>query len=167
MTEEESDTNESIASVVSSRIDYSSVAFATNNGVCILHLSNDIDFAHGCSIVLLAVLGCHVAKGACRTKVAHRIAWSVLQYIVGHSNKRVLLAVHSAIFADESKTVNVRVDNERYVVLTLCHKRHDVAEVLLKRFWIVLEIACRFCKKRSDGLHAKLLKQLWQDDTAY
>ena len=68
----------------------------------------------------------------------------MLQYIIGYRYQGIFFAVHLAVFANHRQAVYVWVHNEGYIVTALRHQAHDVAEVLLKRFWIVLEIACRF-----------------------
>ena len=91
----------------------------------------------------------------------------MLQDVVGNGNESVLLAIHSAVLAEESQTVHVGVNYECDIVLALLHELLDFNKVLLQRFGIVLEVTGRLCEQAGNLLHTELLEQLGQDDTTY
>ena len=48
------------------RINHTAIAFAANNGIDLLHLHNDVDFAHGSGAVCATILARNVTQGARR-----------------------------------------------------------------------------------------------------
>ena len=165
--EDEGDAHQRVASVMCSRIDYSAITFAADDGTRLLHLRHHVHLAHGSGVVLLTVPARHVAQGAGGTQVAHGVARGVLQDIVGHGDQCILLAVHRAVLAEEGQTVHVGVHHEGDVLSALLHQCLDVGEVLLQRLGIVLEVARRLGEQSGDVLHAQLFEQLGQDDAAH
>ena len=124
--QDESDTYESVAAAVSSRIDDTAIALTADNGVNLAHLGNNVYLAYGSSAVLAAcVLVGNIAQSTGRAQVANGITGSVLQDVVGNGNESVLLAIHGAVLAEESQTVHVGVNNECDIVLALLHEFLD------------------------------------------
>ena len=152
---------------MSGRIDDSAVALTAYYGIGLLHLGHHVDLAHCGCIVLLAVLAGYITQSASAAEIAHGIAWSVLQDVVGHCNEGIFLAVHSAVLAEESQAVNVGIDHKTYILTALLHERLDISQILLKRFGIVLEVACRLGEEARNVLHTQLLEELGQDDAAH
>ena len=91
----------------------------------------------------------------------------MLQDVVGYADQCIFFAVHASVFADDGQTVYVGVYYESYIVLAGFHQVHDVAQVLLQRFGVVLEVACRLAIEFFNVLHAQCFEQLGQDDTAH
>ena len=120
-----------------SRIDDSSITFTTNHSTGFLHFGDYIDFTHSGRRVVATVLLGDIAKTTSGREVAHGVARSVLQHVVSNSYKCIFFSKHSAIFADECKTVGVRVYHETDVVTTFAHQITDFGEVFLERFGIV------------------------------
>ena len=141
-----------------SRVDDTTVALAADYGTGFLHLRHNVHLAYGSSIIFAAVLAGHIAKGAGRGEVAYGIAGRVLQDVVGYGDESVFLAVHRAVLAEESQTVHIGVNDECYVVSAFLHQRLDVGQILLERFWVMLEVARRFGEESGDGLHAELIQ---------
>ena len=50
----------------------------------------------------------------------------VLEHIVGNGNERVFFAKHAAVFTNERQAVDIRVNNETNVVVSLTHEIADV-----------------------------------------
>ena len=78
----------------------------------------------------------------------------MLKNVVSYGYESILLAVHCSVFADECKSVNIRVNNECNIVLALLHQIHDVRKVLLQWLWVMLKISCCLGIKPSNCLDA-------------
>ncbi len=167
VTEEQGNTYQSIASVVTGRINNSTIAFATDNSAYLFHLGSYIHFAYSRSGIFLTVLTCYVTQRTGRTQVGNRIARSVLQHIVGHGNQRIFFTVHLTVLTNHGQTVYIRVYHKSNVCLTAFHKVHDVAQILFQRFRIVLEITGRLAVEFLHMLHSELFQQLRKNDAAY
>ena len=167
MGEEEGDANEGITTIMGSGIDHTTVSFAANDGVGLLHFGHNIHFAHSGSVVLLTILAGDITQGTSGRQVAYGVARSVLENVVSHSDEGVFLTIHLSVFADESKAIHVWVNDETDIVASLCHQPHNVGEVLLQRFRVVLEVACGFCIERGDVFNPEGLEEFGQDDAAH
>ena len=149
------------------RVDDTTVALTTDDGFHLLHLGGYVHLTHSRSVVSTTILVGHVTQCTGRTQVRNRVARCVLQHIVGYSYQGVLLAIHTTILTDEGQTVHVRIYYEAHIVVSASHKVHDIAQVLLQRLRIMLEVACNLSIKQIDGLHAQFLQQPWKDDATY
>ena len=167
VAEEEGNANQCVASIVAGGIDDTAVAFATDDSTHFLHLGRHIDFTHGRSIIGLSITCRHITQGTGRTQVGNGRAWRVLQYIVGHADQRIFLAIHPSVLADDSQTIHVGVYHKGHIVAALGHQPHDVTQVALQRLGVVLEVACGFAIELLHMLHAQLLQQLGQNDAAH
>ena len=167
MAEEEGYTHQGVASVVSRGIDDASIALTADNGVGVLHLLHYIHFTHCAGIVLHAVVAGHIPQSPGGTEVADGVAWCVTKDIVGNSHKGVFLTVHLSFLVNECQSIHIGVNNESYIVTTFGHETHDIAQVLLQRFGVVLEVTCRGIVERGDMAYTKLLEEHRQNDAAY
>ena len=147
------------------RIDDSSVALAADYCACFLHLGGDVDLADCGGKILAAMTESHVAKGACGAEVADSVSRSVGENIVGNGDQSVFLAKHSAVFADEGKTVNIGVNNDAKVVASLADLVHDALKVAFEWFGIVGETSCGFGIEHGV-FNAKGVEEAWKDDAA-
>ena len=126
------------------RIDHSTISFTTDNGIGCFHFRYNVYFANGRSIVFHTVFTGYITQGTSRAQVGYRIARSMLQHIVGHSNQCIFFTVHHTIFANHRQTVNVRVYHKCHIRFSPFHQVHDVSEILFKRLRVVLEVSGRF-----------------------
>ncbi len=124
------------------RIDDAAIAFAANHSTYLFHLRGDVDLTHSCCHVLAAVLHGDIAQGAGATQVGYGVTLSMAQYIVGHADKGVLFTEHHAILADESQTVDIRIDHDTEIEVAALHAIHDAMQVLLQGLGVVGKIAC-------------------------
>ena len=107
-----------------------------------------------------------IAQCAGGTEVRHGVAGSVLQHIVGDAHKRVFLAEHLTVFADECESVHIGVHNDAKVVAACLHLVHDAVEVLLQRLRVVCEVAGGFAV--DDGVfHSESLEEFGQDNATH
>ena len=130
-TQEKSNTNKGITTIVTLWIDNTSIAFATNYSVDILHLGSNIHLTYCSSCIFATMLLRYIAKRTSRRKVANRVTRSFAQYIICNAYQCIFLAKHLAILTDESQSVNVRIHNDTHIVSTLLQFIHDTTKVLL------------------------------------
>ena len=166
MAQEKRDTHQSITSVVAGRIDHSAIAFATDDGAHFFHLGGYIHFAYGRSIIFPAVFAGHITQCTSGTQIGNRIARSVLQHIVGYGDQRIFFAIHLAVFANHGQTIHIRINDKSYIGFTAFHQLHNVAQVLLQRFGIMLEVTGGLAVEFLHMLHSKLLQQLRKNDSS-
>ncbi len=155
-----------IAPIVTRGIDDTAVAFAANHGPNLLHLGGDIDLAHSRSGIVTAMTLGDIAQGTGGTEVAHRVAGSVREHIVGHADKGVLLAEHPAVFLNKGQTVYIRVYHNAHVVAAFLQFGHDAAQILLQRLGVVGKIAIGLAVEKSI-FHAQTVEQPRQNDAAH
>ena len=106
-----------------------------------------------------------VAQSTRRTQVGNRVSRRMAQHIIGHRDKRILLAKHLTVFTNEGQTVNIGVHNDAKIVATLADFGHNSAQILLQRLRIMGKIACGFTVQ--EGIfHAQSLQQLGQNDAS-
>ena len=167
MAQEQSNTHQCIATVMTFRINNSTIAFTTDYSAYFLHFSGYVHFAHSRSKVFLTILTGYIAQRTCRTQVRNRIARSMLQHIVSHTYQRIFFTIHLSIFANHCQTVHVRVNNKSHIRFTTLHQVHYVTQVLFKRFRIVLEVTCRLTVELLYMLHTQLFQQFRQNNTTH
>ncbi len=122
-------------------VDDSAVALAANDGAYGLHLGGDVNLTHCSSVVLAAMTLGNVAQSARGTEVGDGASLHMIEHIVGHTHKGVLLTKHLSVLLDERQTVHIGVNDHSKVITTLGHLAHNTAEVLLQRLGIVGEVA--------------------------
>ena len=159
-------TYEGIAAAVGCGVDDTTIAFAADDGTRFLHLRHNVHFANGCRRVVATILLRHIAQTAGGGQVADGVARRMLEHVVGNGHKRVLLAKHGAVLADEGKAVHIGVNHEADVVAALAHKVANLGEVLLEGFRIVGKVARSICVDARHLGHAELAEELGQDDAA-
>ena len=163
--EEQGYADKGVTAIVALGINHAAVAFAADYRPYFFHLGGYVHLAYGrCRITAAVTLG-HIAQGAGAAKVADRVARRMAQHIVGNGNKRIFLAEHAAVLTDERQAVNVRVNHDAEVEAAATHTLHYAAEVLLKRFGVVGEVAVRRAVKYFI-FNAKLPQQFGQDYAA-
>ena len=162
--EEEGNTYKCITTIVALWIDYSTITFTTYNSAYFTHLCGHIHLTYGSSAINTTMLLRNITKGTCRTQIAYSSTRCMLKNIIGNAYKGIFLAEHLTILTDESKTVNIWVNNDSEVISALCELIHDTCEILLKRLWIMCKVTVRLAIQELI-LHSKLIKELWKDDT--
>ena len=158
MAQEQGNTNQRITSVVTFRINNSTIAFTTDHGTHFFHFSSNVYFAYGRSKIFLAILTGYITQSTCRTQVRNCITRSMFQHIIGYAHQRIFFAIHFSIFANHCQAVYVRVNYESYISLATFHQVHNVPQILFKRFRIMLEITGRFAVKLLYMLYTQLLQ---------
>lgn len=163
---EEGHAYESIATGMEFGVNHTSVAFATDYGADFAHLGYYVNLANSSgSIGEAAFLG-DVAESTGGAHVAHSIAGGVVEHIVGNAHERIFFAKHLAVLADESQTVNIRVDNDTHVAFLGGDEGCDVGKVLGDGLGIVLEVAGRVAVQLYNFVHAESLEQAGDGDSA-
>ena len=90
----------------------------------------------------------------------------MLQHIVGYGDQRIFFTIHLAVFANHGQTVHIRINDKSYIGFTAFHQFHNVAQVLLQRFGIMLEVTGGLAVEFLHMLHSKLLQQLRKNDSS-
>ena len=91
----------------------------------------------------------------------------MLEHVVGYGHEGVFLAEHGAVLTDHGETVDIGVDDEGYVVVSLAHEVAYVREVFLERFGVVGEVAGGLEVEARHLCYAELAEQFGQDDAAH
>ena len=166
MTQEKSNTYQSIAPIVAGRINHSTITFTTNHGIGSLHLSHHIDFTHSRSTVFHSIFASHVAQCTGRAQIRNSITRSMFQHIIGHSHQRIFFTIHHTVLTNHSQAVNIRVYHKSHVCLTTFHKVHNITQILLKRFGVMGKITGRFAIKFLHMLYTEAFEQFGKNNTS-
>ena len=97
-----------------------------------------------------------IAKTTSGREIAHGVARSVLEHVVGNCHEGILFTKHGAIFTNKGETVGIGVYHKTNVVASLTHEVANFAEVLLKGFGIVCEVSRRFAVELCHLRNPKL-----------
>ena len=158
MAEEECYTNECVATIVAGWVDNAAVAFAADHGIVLAHECGDVHFAYSRSLVGAAVATGDISQCACGGEVADRVTGCVLEHIVGNADQRIFLAEHVAVLADDSQTVNIRVNYKSYIRLATTQQVANLGEMLRQRFGVMREVSVRCAVEADNILHAECLQ---------
>src|SRR3712207_3574996 len=165
VTQEERYTYQGVTAIVALGIDDTTISLATNHGIDSLHLGSHIYLSHRSRRINAAMFLRNITKRTGRTQVADGVSGRMLQHIIGHTHKRVLLAKHLSVLTDECQSVNIGVYHDTQIITAFGQLAHDTAQILLQWFRIMGKIAIRFAIKESI-IHAKFIEQFRQDNTS-
>ena len=144
-------------------IDDAAVSFSSDDGIDCFHFGCHVHFSYGCRSVSAAMFLGDVSQGACRREVADGVSRCVCEYIVSHTDERIFLSEHGSVFANESESVHIRVNDDTEVVSSFPHFVHDSRQVFLQRLRIMREIS-RHIAVEHGTLNAQCIEKFWQDD---
>ena len=150
VSQEQCNADQSVTSVVNLRIDDTSVTFTTDYCVCVLHLCDNIDLANSGGIVLATSLASHVTNRTSGAQVRDCVSLCMAQHIVGNTYKRVLLAEHLSVLADDGKTVNIRINYETDINLLLLAKTAEGGSKELQDSDII-KLIQKLAKQRKEA----------------
>ena len=167
VAQEEGNAHQGVTAIMAGRIDDTTVSFTADDGTHFLHLGRHVHLAHGRSVIGLSIAGRHITQGTRGTEVGNRCAGRVFQYIVCYADQRILLAIHASVLANDCQTVHIRVYDKSHVIPSLCHQAHNVAQVTLQGFGIMLEVAGRLTVQFFYVLNPQSLQQFGQDNSPY
>ena len=83
----------------------------------------------------------------------------MLEYIVGYADQRVLLAEHITVLADDSQTIDIRINHKAYIRLAAAEQIADLGQVLRQGFGVMREVAVGCAVEADDVLDAYSLQQ--------
>ena len=89
------------------------------------------------------------------------------EHIIRYGNKCVFLAKPLAVFANESKSVHVRINHKAHVCFALFEEVANLGEVLRQRFRIVREMTVRRAVEFDDILYTQSLENGRNSQSAY
>src|SRR3712207_4747855 len=94
VTQEERYSYQGVTAIVALGIDDTTISFATNHGIDSLHLGGHIHLSHRSRRINATMFLRNITERTGRTQVADGVSGRMLQHIIGHTHKRVLLAKH-------------------------------------------------------------------------
>ncbi len=159
MRQKERDAHQGVAAVVEFGVDDAAVALAADDGVLGFHFGHHVHLAHRARTVGRAVAGRYIAQGTGRGQIAHAVAGTLGQQVIGHRDQRVFFAKEFAILTDQDQAVHIGIDHDTEVAFFGGHQGADVVQMLAEGFGIVREAAMGLAEEQFLAFDAQGIQQ--------
>ena len=164
VAEEQGDSDHGVPAVVARRIDYPSVAFASDERSDLVHLRGDVHLSHRCGVPGAAVGFGHIPESPAGAEVRYRVAGrdtlplGSAEQVVGHGDEGILLDERLSVLADERETVHIGIYAYSEIRAVLDHRLAQGREVRGKRLRVMCELAA-YLGVYGDAFHSEPFQQ--------